>query len=150
LSITAGGAYLDAKYAKFPNALVYSPTGFGNTQSSEDVSGNQLMRTPKWTLNGSISYSHAIDAGELHFYAGANYNSGIYFDPGNRIHQPKYALVDAEISFSPTALPGAKVSVWGKNLTNHDYLQSVLESQIGDAGSYSDPRTYGVRLEYQF
>jgi len=58
--------------------------------------------------------------------------------------------LDAELSFSPEALKGLRVVLWGKNLTNHDYLQSVLESQLVDAVSYTDPRTYGVRLEFTF
>ena len=131
-------------------ASVYNPNGFGNTQSSEDVTGKRLMRTPEWTLNGSFNYLRNIGSGELGLYGGISYNSGIFFDPNNRVRQPAYALVDAELSFGPDALRGARIVVWGKNLTNKAVLQSVLESAIADSVSYADPRTYGVRLEFRF
>ena len=150
LTLSAGGAYLDAKYKSFPQASVFNPNGFGNTQSSQNATGKRLMRTPEWTVNGSFNYLRDLGGGELGLYGGISYNSGIFFDPNNRVRQPAYALVDAELSFAPEALRGARIIVWGKNLTNKAVLQSVLESGIGDAVSYSDPQTYGVRLEYRF
>src|SRR3546814_17759291 len=60
-----------------------------------------------------------------------------------RVRQGKYALLDGEISFAPSSFDGMKVVIWGKNLTNHEYLQSVLESELGDGVSFADPRTYG-------
>jgi iron complex outermembrane receptor protein len=130
--------------------VAYRPNGFGNTQVVIDASGNPLMRTPKWTVNGSIAYNHETSAGAIGAFVSSSYNSGMTFDVGNRVRQDKYALLDAELSFAPAALPGLRIVAWGKNLTDHDYLQSVLESQLGDGGSYADPRTYGVRLEYTF
>lgn len=152
LTVRFGGSYLDAKYKKFEAATVYnpSPSGLGNTQSAQDVSGNRLPRTPKWTLVGSLSYKHDTSVGEFGAYIGGNYNSGIYFDPNNRVRQGRYALLDAELSFSPVSLPGLRVALWGKNLTDRDYIQSALESTLVDSGSYGDPRTYGVRVEYKF
>ena len=129
---------------------MFVPTAFANSQTSADVSGNQLMRTPKVTANASINYTVKLDGGDVGFYLGGNYNSGIYFDPLNRVRQKAYALADGEISYSPNSVPGLRVSLWGKNLTNHDYLQGVLETQFLDNGSYADPRTYGVRAEFKF
>ena len=150
LTLNAGGSFLDAKYVSFPKATVFIPNGFGNTQTVVDASGNRLMRTPEWTLNASFNYAKQIGSGELGAYAGISYNSGFFFDTNSRVKQPAYALVDAELSFSPAALPGARVVVWGKNLTDRDYLQSTLESSLSDASSYAEPRTYGVRVEYRF
>jgi iron complex outermembrane receptor protein len=108
------------------------------------------MRTPTWTANVAINWDHKMPGGELGLYVGGNYNSGVYFDPNNRVKQSAYALLDAELSFAPDFLPGTRFVVWGKNLTNHDYLQSVLESQLGDSVSYAEPRTFGVRAEFKF
>lgn len=150
LTLSLSGTYLDAKYRDFPNAVVYTPNGFGNTQGVIDASGNPLMRTPKWTLNGAVAWDHETEAGTFGVYISPSYNSGMSFDAGNRVRQGKYALLDAELSFEPAAVPGLRAVLWGKNLTDYDYLQSVLESQLGDGGSYAEPRTYGVRLEYSF
>ena len=108
------------------------------------------MRTPKWTINGSLNYETETKFGTFGAYVAASYNSGISFDVANRVRQSGYALLDGELSFAPAGMKGARLVLWGKNLTNKTYLQSVLESQLGDAGSYADPRTYGVRLEYRF
>ncbi len=108
------------------------------------------MRTPEWSANLSMNWDHKMAAGDLGVYVGGSYSSGIYFDPLNRVHQKPYALLDAELSFAPSAVPGLRVVLWGKNLTNKAYLQSVLESALADASSYGDPRTYGVRAEFKF
>lgn len=152
LTLTAGGSYLDTKYTSYPAATVYIPlpSGFGNQQIDQDVGGNRLMRTPKWFFNGSVNYARDIGPGEIGAYVAANYTSRVYFDPNNRVSQPGHALVDAQLSYAPKAVPGLRIVAWGRNLTNKDYLQSVLESQISDQASFADPRTYGVRLEYSF
>lgn len=162
LTINGGLSYLHARYGSFPAATVYIPnacpavTGLpagsfcGNTQTSDNVTGKHLLRTPTWTANLSGNWKHDTKAGELGLYVGGNYNSGMYFDPNNRIRQSGYVLLDGEISIQPTDLPGARLSIWGKNLTNKTYLQSVLESQLADSVSYAEPRTYGFKLEYQF
>lgn len=150
LTFAFGGSYLHARYQSYKNATVYIPNGFGNTLTFRDVSGNELMRTPKFSGNISANYTHATTAGDIGFYAGGNYSSGIYYDPLNRVHQKAYALLDAELSFSPANIRGLRLSIYGKNLTDHDYLQSVLQSQLADQGSYADPRTYGIRAEFGF
>lgn len=150
LTLNVSGSYLDAKYKSFRQASVFNPNGFGNTQSSQSATGKRLMRTPEWTVNGSFNYTRNLGGVGVGAYGGISYNSGQFFDPNNRVEQKAYALVDAELSFAPDAFNGARIVFWGKNLTNKAVLQSVLESGIGDSVSYSDPRTYGVRLEYKF
>lgn len=162
LTLNGGLSYLHTRYGSFPAATVYIPnpcpasTGLpagslcGNSQTAQDVSGNRLLRTPTWTANLSANWVHDTAAGEIGFYAGGSYNSGMYFDPGNRIRQDGYILLDGELSLKPAALPAMRVSVWGKNLTNKTYLQSALQSQLADSVSYAEPRTYGVKFEYQF
>jgi iron complex outermembrane receptor protein len=160
VTLHGGASYLHARYSSFPDATVYTPnpcilstgaTGYcGNSEGSANVKGNELMRTPEWTANASFNWDHRMGAGELGFYVDASYNSGVYLDPLNRVHQKPYVLVDAELSFAPARIPGLRLVLWGKNLTNKAYLQSVLESQLADEASYGDPRTYGVRAEFSF
>jgi iron complex outermembrane recepter protein len=150
LTLNFGGSYLDAKYKDFRAATVYIPNGFGNTQTAQDVTGKRMMRTPEWTLNGSARYSRETGAGLIGGYLAVSYNSGIFFDPNNRIVQPGYALVDAELSFAPSGMRGLRLVVWGKNLTDRAVLQMAISSQIADQTSYAEPRTFGVRAEYSF
>ena len=47
-------------------------------------------------------------------------------------------------------LHGLRVVLWGKNLTDATYLNSLLQSSFGDSVAYADPRTFGIRGEYAF
>lgn len=76
LSVSAGGAYLSTKYTSFPAAAVYTPTGAGNIQGPQDVTGNKLIHTPKFTAVASIDYSHLFAIGRVDAHFGANYNYG--------------------------------------------------------------------------
>ena len=64
--------------------------------------------------------------------------------------QKPYALLNAEISFEPSAIQGLRLVLWGRNLTNHNYLQSVLQTDYADAVSWAPPRQYGGRVEFRF
>ena len=158
LTLHGGASYIHARYSSFPSATVYIPnacpfgaSGFcGNTQTSANVTGKQLMRTPTWTANLSATWEHRMSAGVLGLYVGGSYDSGVFFDPNNRAQQKGYVLLDSELSFAPSAVPGLRLVLWGKNLTNKAYLQSVLESALADASSYGEPRTFGVRAEFKF
>ena len=78
------------------------------------------------------------------------YNSGFPFDVGNHIRQKEYVLLNGEISFAPSGLQGMRLVVWGKNLTNRDYIAGSLPTTFADSVSWAPPRTYGVRAEYRF
>ena len=68
----------------------------------------------------------------------------------NRLRQGEYASVDAELAFAPHAMPGSRIALWGKNLTNRAIFAQALASNLSDYGSYQAPRTYGLRVEYDF
>ncbi len=60
----AGAAYTHARYTDFPNALVTTPIpGGGNTQTPMDVSGNDMVRTPTFTGNLTLSYNADLFGG---------------------------------------------------------------------------------------
>ena len=147
-----GLSYIDAKYRRFPGAGVYEPNafGFGNDAVSEDASGNQLTRAPKLTGTASVNYGKDTNVGRFNLYLSGNYNSGLYYDANNRVHQGRYATLTTELSFMPDAIKGLRVVAYGRNLTNKSYISSALESQLGDLVSYADPRTYGIRVEFAF
>ncbi|TVV76258.1 TonB-dependent receptor [Sphingomonas solaris] len=152
LTLSAGAAYLDAKYRKFESAVAYRPNafGFGYDVTAADASGNRLPRAPKFSGNAAINYGVDTNAGRIAAFVNGTYNSGISYDAAGTVRQRRYALLDAELSFAPESIKGLRLVAWGKNLTNRDYLSSVLESQFVLGGSYNDPRTYGVRAEFAF
>jgi iron complex outermembrane receptor protein len=162
LRLSLGGSYVDSKYSSFPAAQVYVqtpaagcsaqflPFPCGNFSSSINASGNQLQNAPRFTGTASIDYGFDTSAGRFGVNVNGNYNSGFPFDAGGHIRQKEYMLVNAELSYSPKGMEGLRVVAWGKNLSNHDYLQGSLPTFYADLVSWAPPRTYGVRLEYRF
>jgi iron complex outermembrane receptor protein len=151
-SVDIGASYLDGKYTRFPAAAVFAPNamGLGNDQITFDASGKRILRAPKFTGTMSLNYSTELESGKINAFASLYYNSGYYFDANNRIKQPRYTTLNAELSYEPKFLPGARLALYGSNLTNKTYYASILESQLGDNVYYADPRTWGVRVEFKF
>jgi iron complex outermembrane receptor protein len=73
----------------------------------------------------------------------------IYFDSAERVNQKPYTTLNAVASWKP-ANARWKVEVWGRNLTDKDYLISVYEDATTDGAGYAPPRTYGVSVSYNF
>lgn len=158
LSLNLGIAYNHARYSDFPNAVTTVPVTAcgagvtppcGNTQVRADVRGNSLYRAPDWTISGGGSYNIDIDSGRFTLSGNGYYSSGFFGDPGNRLKQPAYFVLDGSIAFLPGNGP-FKVSIFGRNLTNQVYRYLFIDSALGDAQRYAPPRTYGVAVSYKF
>ncbi|MFV8818727.1 TonB-dependent receptor [Haliea sp. E17] len=149
LVLSAGISWLDAEYTDFPEAGIFapSPTG-GNINVNIDASGEAMIRAPDWTGFINANYTRDTAIGQFGAFASWYYNDGFNFEVSGRIHQESYSLLDGELSYTPAAAPRLKLALWGRNLTDEDYLQSLLQTALADGVSYGAPRTYGVRLEF--
>jgi len=151
LTLNLNTAWLHAKYSSFPNGPVFTPTGVGgNAETAGNLSGNTMIRSPKWT--GSISGQYQVPLENRNsLQLSANYfrSSSFFWEPDNRITQPSYGLLSAQaaISFHDDRF---KIKVFGRNLTNSAYFTFAEESAFGDQGAYADPRTYGAGFEVNF
>ena len=150
LTLSGGVAYLDAKYRKFPLAQSFVPNGFGNTTVTADLTGQRLLRSPKWSGNLSANYQVDLAAGRFGAFVSVYYSDNIFVDPYGLVKQGAFQTVDGELSFAPNDVRGLRLVLWGKNLTNKDYLASASVSTFSSSVTYNDPRTYGVRAEYAF
>lgn len=151
LNLIVGGVYLDSRYNSYPLAGVFlpSPTG-GNMNATLDVTGQTLIRAPKFTGSVTANYSFDVDPGRVEMFATGYYNDGSKMEASGRIRQPSYATVDAELSFSPAAYENVRLSLWGRNLSDKVYYQGMLPTTFADGVSYAPPRTFGGRVEYKF
>jgi iron complex outermembrane receptor protein len=150
LRFRAGANYTHSKYVDFTQAPFFVPApGGGNTAVTGDASGNDLIRTPKFTGNVGLDYRQ--DHGRGAFIASTNlhYNSGFAWTVDGRVRQPDYALLNAEIGWAWNDDKN-RITLWGKNLTNTVYGQGVSVTGFADAVSYARPRTYGITLEFGF
>lgn len=150
LQLTASASFLHARYRKFPNAQIFVSNGFGSDAVTADLSGKQMLRAPKFSGNIGANYHLETAAGQFGAYASVYHNSGFGFEVSNRLRTGVYTTVDGELSFAPNALQGVRFVLWAKNLGDKAYLASALASPFADGGSYAEPRTYGIRVEYAF
>jgi len=164
LTVRATAAYTHSEYRSFPNATIFCPIGapaFGNRsialgavnpctgRPSTGASGNQLIRTPEFTASLSGEYHVDLASGALDLSATASYSGPFYWDPGNRLREDAYVLVNGEIAYT---FPGEKlrVALWGRNLLNEEYSIYVTEAAAGDSVAYARPRSIGVSARLSF
>ncbi len=161
VTLRGGLAYTHATYSDFPGALLTFPRTdpavcganpnrpCGNTQSPADASGNDMVRSPRWTANLSVDYAGEVGGGELRGSVTGSYNSGFYWDAGNRLEQPDFFLLNANLSWGPDGAPW-RVGLWGRNLFNQTYQLYVADTTQGDSAAYARPRSIGVSLGLDF
>ena len=153
LSVRFAGAYLDAEYSSFPNAIISVPRACpagvpacGNNSVMQDVSGNPAVRSPKWTLTGGLVYRAPLGGGySLNFSGNAYYNSGFAWEASNRVREDDYTVINAQLEL---ASPGDRwtVAAFVRNLTDERYYALVNTTANEDRGQFADPRVFGVTV----
>ena len=114
-----------------------------------DYTGMMLPLVPRHTLSLRGSYTvlpqHSV-INKLVFSAGMSGMGKIYWNEDNAVSQPFYALLDAKVSATMGLVTW---EVWGKNLTNTDYLTYYFKSSAG-YGQQGRPVSFGTSLVFNF
>ncbi len=152
LTLSASGQYLDAKIDEF--------TGLDSVGVERDFAGTRLPNTPKFefSLNGDYRFpiSETMDgfvgAGVLHRSSAIADIGGALiqpaFVPNEQLYRIKdYTLVDARFGIEKG---NWKATVWGKNIFNTYYWNSVYSSFDAVTRYTGRPATYGVTVAYNF
>lgn len=141
LELGLSGSLIDAEYKDF-------------VSRGEDLNGNRLPSTPRWSLTGTVSHSQRLDGiGEIGLTANLSYRSRVYFDSRNleRLSQSGYWLADITLGWtSDDGAIGAGITV--ANLFDKDYVVDInnLESFGMDAVNYGRPRRIGGYFRWQY
>ncbi|WP_313255144.1 TonB-dependent receptor [Stenotrophomonas sp.] len=150
----------------------------GGATSMIDLSGNELPLASKLTFNARLQHTMELPFGTLDWQVLASYRSAFYLtqynnrdvqfireDPtthaiildhtesarqaGFPDRQKGATTVNAGVGF--TSLDGHwRVEAWGNNLLDKDVSQKALVGSGIDVRFLNDPRSYGLRLRYQF
>lgn len=151
LTLRTAFSLLDARYSSYPNAVFLTPrpTG-GNIQGTGDASGNRSVNSPTFTSTVGIDYETPIN-GEYKagFTATWAYNDGFFWDSQNRLRQPSYNIVNAQLSLA-TIDARWRVRVYARNLLNEEYYSFLQGGTFGDTGAAAAPRTYGIAVSHNF
>jgi iron complex outermembrane receptor protein len=156
--VRAAVAYTHSRYVDFPNAPGYidAPTrpstlgGLLFANVSLDVSGETMVRSPKFTASSTLRY-HTLVAGDkdLELTLSPYYSSRVYFTFDNSLSQGAYVTVDAAATL--TWSENLKFQVFARNLTDKKYFISKSQNALSLEGArYAMPLTYGVSIGYAF
>jgi len=151
LDLRVNATYLDAKYDRFPGAVVNTPLpAGGNSQTIVDLVGTDMIRAPRTTFTIAGDYHHELGNSSQIGASGSMYHTAKYYwDFNNRLTVPAYTLVNASVYYD---LPGGntRLSAWGRNLADAVVPQQLLPSTTMDNVTYDLPRTYGVSIRQKF
>jgi iron complex outermembrane receptor protein len=156
LSATFGATILDAHYTSFTNAPCYTPSpypasGIPPASFVCNANGNSLPDAPRFSGNIGLQYEVPTNYGTWSFNGNYYHTSTVYFQPDNYLKNSPYGLFDAQIGFTSPAQDWA-IHLWGKNLTGEKYYvaSSEVGGYLGFLGAPGAPRTFGVKLDYNY
>jgi iron complex outermembrane recepter protein len=157
-NVQGAAEYLHAHYVKFANAILNVPNPVcpagtypcGNiTEAGVNIAGYQLQQAPDVTANITGNYAQDFPFGRVTASLTASYSAKYFLELGDRVYQPSYVELNGQIGLRPAHLP-LTISIWGRNLTDRQVIESSYVSNFGDPATYAPPRMYGVRLDYAF
>lgn len=146
LSITFSLTWLDPTYDSFPNA------------ASGDLSGTKPAGIPEWSTVLSGVYDFTIGASTNGFLR-AEY---IYESEVQVVENIPEDVASRQVSLLNASAGigwdnGIEVMIWGRNLTEDNYLLSAFPTTVqnfpapGSTSGYpNQPRTYGITLTARF
>ena len=156
--------YLNAKYKDFvynqpavtgPPVTGCPVTGPVSGLYAVDCSGRTAPNAPKWTLSGGIEQIIPVGSNEFVINLDARYQSGIYtgFEQLPSQYQGGYAIVNGQVRYE---LMNSRLSIaaFVNNLFDVEAAAFSLPHPRAGAALVTEnlrpPRTYGVRLRYDF
>lgn len=137
LQIKTNYAYLDATFDDF----VFD--------QSTDFSDNRMPRSPENTFNIGIRYDRQIGPGTFFVNGNWSWQDTIFFEFDEGLttgtEQGPFSLFNAEVGYN---VDNWRFSIWGKNLDDTEYRNSVLNFGGNTIEFLGLPRTYGVTARY--
>ena len=146
LDINCNLAVLETEFIEFINAEL--PTGI-------DVSGERLIRAPKFSSNLAIQYTIPISKfGKFILHSDYQYQSRIFFTETNEkiLSQKGFHNFNGKATyFSENGR--FSIGIFGKNLTDEEIVNVATDfrDEFGIVvRSFLPPRTYGMELGYYY
>jgi len=143
-------AVLPLARTNLPNCVAGGiPALTGNVTCTIDVSGNDLIRAPRYTYSLGSTYATGLAGGDLSLNVNAFFSGRYFADLSNVVEQPAYKVVNASATWRA---PQGHLyfTVFGDNLTDQVYAVGHLVSTFITASQAAKPRWYGVTVGYDF
>ena len=142
LQLRAAFVYLDSKYDS------YVGSQFG------DISGQSVAGIPELSTTLGATYTLDLNEGtSLILNADYHNESNVVINENPAWRQYKREVNDLSAAATLRLDSGLQFSLWGRNLTDAQYLSVIFPSvvQSGSISGYPNaPRTYGASVKYKF
>lgn len=176
LSVTASGAYVEAKYSRFSDGSPFfvcngngvpvpadlvgrtttdpfacSPATAGQwvAVSGASLNGKQMQRAPKFSATLGANYEFDLAGGTANFGASLYHTSSFYFDAAQQFRQKGYELLGLRAEWTDPS-DHFTVAVFGDNLTRAKYYTQVIPHAPAPAAIWAAPQTWGVSLKAKY
>jgi iron complex outermembrane receptor protein len=146
-TLSGSVGYIDAVYDTYVRR---------NANGTTSNFSGKPFESPKWTYSTSLAYERPL-ANDAEFNARVDWTwqdeiLNIEFAP---LNQPSRGLLNARIAYETPVSAGfdtVEVALWGKNLTDEEYLPAGINFGAGVYNwyRYSEPLTYGVAVKGRF
>jgi iron complex outermembrane receptor protein len=164
LQLSGNFSLLDAKYGDFNNASV--PGAYVRFVSAAtcvqtppapatctlNASGHRLNGAPKYSGLVAADLTPTIGNYKLTIHLDYTWRARTYYDASNipLASQGAYGLLNANLGFGPDQDHGWRAEAYAKNIADEGYYMVVSGAGSAPAGAVGDPRTFGVRLLYNW
>ena len=164
-TVSGFATFLDAKFTSFPNApdsldtpgFLYDALApaFGLAALPTprvSASGNQLPNAPHVTAN--LRYAHVFELanyGRLTPSVIANWQASSFSEINNvaQARLPSYSKTDVNVNYTD-GKGRLSVDAFVYNIEDNRVLTSASADWAVVSGTYSAPRTYGIRIGYRY
>jgi iron complex outermembrane receptor protein len=146
--IQASLGLLDATYDEF---VLPDPDGDG-IPNPTSYAGNRTPYTPEVSWTGLVQRTWQVGENALRAQASVRNQSEQFasYTEGVNVFLPERTTYDARFSFLFGPDQSFGLALWGKNLTDERYCLSIQPSAFTNQCIVNEPRTYGVRLGFDF
>lgn len=155
LSFDLNLSHLDTEFTSFPvanfsTANIINGLPSGNTTIVGNLTGNQLIRSPEWTVGVNAEYSiRDVFGGDISFLANLYRSSQFFVDINNRAFQPAYTLLNGSITWNSNSSDWY-VRLQGRNLTSARIATQIFIQGAGDTIAYQKPANWLATIGYRF
>lgn len=143
LRLTGGATYIRTKVKNF--------IGFDFQGLPLDFSDKEFGFAPPWSANVDAEYQFQTSGSIRPFIGGSmTYRARTFADLGENpdFRMPAYTLLDARIGIESEN--GWRLSLYGRNLTDEYYWNSVASAGDGAVRFTGEPRTFGASFSMRF
>lgn len=140
LDLALGVSILDTELGAFS-----SPVG-------PVAAGNKLPNAPDFSFFSDARYKIPVGEYTLALQGNARYSDAVFRDSLNLhlVESQEQWVLNASVELSAPASKWS-VSLWGRNLSDEQVLQSAANNGIGDGFTLTQqPRTFGATFRYAF